>query len=142
MKSDQMFGLSLTNVLMLGDIEDQKTHQRFMITHGKKSQLNKKNKKEFNLRKDKNLKRQSWRLLLIKKLLKKHKLLKSTKQNLREKDKKNWELTDIKMPWKLLLKKKKPKLKKKLKQLKLKQAKMLPLLPINLLQPKRVSFKY
>jgi hypothetical protein len=41
-----------------------------------------------------------------------------------------------------LLKKKKLKLKKKLKQLKLKQAKMLPLMPINLLQPKRVSFKY
>jgi hypothetical protein len=59
MKSGQMFGLLLTNVLMLGDIEDQRIHQKCMKTHGKKSQLNKKNKKDLNLRKNKDLKKQS-----------------------------------------------------------------------------------
>jgi len=74
MKSDQMYGLLLTNVLMLGDIEDQRIHQKCMKTHGKKSQLNKKSKKDLNLRKNKDLKKQSYRKLLIKKLLKKLKL--------------------------------------------------------------------
>jgi hypothetical protein len=89
MKLDQMYGLLLTNVLMLGDIEDQRIHQKCMKTHGKKSQLNKKNKKDLNLRKNKDLKKQSLRKLLIKKLLKKLKLLRSTKLNLRKKDKEN-----------------------------------------------------
>jgi hypothetical protein len=44
---------------MLGDIEDQRIHQKCMKTHGKKSQLNKKNKKDLNLRKNKDLKKQS-----------------------------------------------------------------------------------
>lgn len=89
MKLDQMYGLLLTNVLMLGDIEDQRIHQKCMKTHGKKSQLNKKNKKDLNLRKNKDLKKQSLRKLLIKKLLKKLKLLRNTKLNLRKKDKEN-----------------------------------------------------
>jgi hypothetical protein len=49
MKSDQMFGLLLTNVLMLGDIEDQRIHQKCMKTHGKKSQLNKKKEDNKNI---------------------------------------------------------------------------------------------
>jgi hypothetical protein len=57
MKSDQMFGLLLTNALMLGDIEDQKIHQKFMKIHGKKSLLNKKSKKDLNLRRNKDSKK-------------------------------------------------------------------------------------
>jgi hypothetical protein len=59
MKSDQMYGQLLTNVLMHGDIEDQKTHQRSTIIHGKKLPQNKKNKKDLSLKKDKDLKKQN-----------------------------------------------------------------------------------
>jgi hypothetical protein len=79
MKSDQMFGLLLTNALMPGNFKDQRILQKSMKIHGRKLLLSKKSKKEFNLRKNRDSKKPSFRLLLIKKLPKKLKLLRSIK---------------------------------------------------------------
>ncbi len=49
MKSDQMYGQSLINALMLGNLADQLILQKYMIIHGKKSQLNKKKEDNKNI---------------------------------------------------------------------------------------------